>query len=328
MFIFAVGINLRAYGPPALAGIQNIINPYKIFKSMSEIREIHNEELQALVARMREQGLNAEVADVPVPVCSCPVQAGIPTPFGDMVAEDYVMVPRSLLGDHPLFVFPVRGESMRDAGFHDGDNLLVELDVMVNDGDTVVCSIDDEYTVKTFFTDDDGVHWLVPANDAFDPICLSEQFRVVVVGRVRHVLSRLGRSSYRELAQRVKQKAKGSAAAAPTVASPLDGGLLAPFAKAMGRVQEYMWAQSAYAVLFCELRDHHNYPNNMSLFGREADALATQRRWKHHCAEKTIGDAFRRNDFLLHHVDEWADINAPARARKLQQQFHLACQIE
>ena len=31
---------------------------------MSEIRERHNEELQALVARMREQGLNAEVAAI------------------------------------------------------------------------------------------------------------------------------------------------------------------------------------------------------------------------------------------------------------------------
>ena len=37
-------------------------------------------------------------------------------------------------------------------------------------------------------------------------------------------------------------------------------------AKAVMAVQEYMWAASAYAVLFCECRDHRGYPNNYSQF--------------------------------------------------------------
>ena len=114
--------------------------------------------------------------------------------------------------------------------------------------------------------------------------------------------------------------------AAPPVASPTDGLLLTPFAQAMEKVQLLMWGQSAYAVLFCELRDHHHYPNNMSQFEREADMIAARRGWKCRCKAKTMVDAFRRNSFLFHHVDEWTTINAPARARMLQQTFHLACQ--
>ena len=121
-----------------------------------------------------------------------------------------------------------------------------------------------------------------------------------------------------------------SMAAQPDVAtpvtSPLDGGLLKPYAAAMESVQGFMWGQSSYAVLFCVLRDHHNYPNNMSQFEQEADALAAQGRWERRCPAKTISDAFRRNRFLLHHIDDWGNINAPARARMLMQQFQLACQ--
>ena len=112
---------------------------------------------------------------------------------------------------------------------------------------------------------------------------------------------------------------------APPVSSPLDGGLLAAYAKAMASVQGFMWGQSSYAVLFCELRDHHHFPNNMSLFEQEVDALAARGHWEHRCPEKTLVDAFRNNRFLLHHVDEWGTINAPARARALLKQFQLAC---
>ena len=64
---------------------------------------------------------------------------------------------------------------------------------------------------------------------------------------------------------------KETAATDKKPATPLTHEVLA---KAVAAVQTYMWGASAYAVLFCECRDHRGYPNNKSQFEREVDAIA------------------------------------------------------
>ena len=40
--------------------------------------------------------------------------------------------------------------------------------------------------------------------------------------------------------------------------------------EALNEVEAYMWGQSAHAVLFCALRDHHGFTDNMSRYERVA----------------------------------------------------------
>ena len=84
-------------------------------------------------------------------------------------------------------------------------------------------------------------------------------------------------------------------------------------AKAVSAVQSYMWGASAYAVLYCELRDHRGYLGNVAQLEREIDEIADELKLDWSCKEGTISDAFRNNPFLEKHVDRWKEIGAKSR---------------
>lgn len=92
-------------------------------------------------------------------------------------------------------------------------------------------------------------------------------------------------------------------------------------AEAVQAVQAHMWGASAYAVLFCECRDHRGYPNNMAQFERDIDAIARERRLTYSCKAGTLSDAFRHNSYLEKHVDKWPAIGVKTRSLHLLRIF-------
>ena len=95
-------------------------------------------------------------------------------------------------------------------------------------------------------------------------------------------------------------------------------------ADAVEAVQAHMWGAAAYAILFCECRDHRNYPNNMAQFERDIDAIARERCLTYGCNAGTLSDAFRHNSYLEKHVDNWKDIGVKTRSIHLLQVFQEA----
>lgn len=95
-------------------------------------------------------------------------------------------------------------------------------------------------------------------------------------------------------------------------------------ADAVEAVQAHMWGASAYAVLFCEYRDHRKYPNNMAQFERDIDAIAQERCLTYGCNAGTLSDAFRHNPYLEKHVDKWPDIGVKTRSMHLLRVFQDA----
>ena len=86
--------------------------------------------------------------------------------------------------------------------------------------------------------------------------------------------------------------------------------------KAVSKVKQYMWATSAYAVLFCVCRDRYGYPNNMSQFEREfADDNNLI------CPTGTIVSAFRYNTYMKLNVDKWKENGVKERALILKDRF-------
>ena len=151
---------------------------------------------------MGAAGLNPVLCDVAVPVVDVPVVAGIPREIGDATNDKYIMLPRDLMGRHPVFMIEAEGLSMKDVGIMPGYILEVQMDSSVSDGDVVVAEVDGGYTVKTFYTDDDGIAWLVPENDEFDAIPLAgRQWRII--GRVTAVRKGRPRSSFSTCAKAV-----------------------------------------------------------------------------------------------------------------------------
>ena len=83
--------------------------------------------------------------------------------------EDVFPLPRQLVGDGQLFLLQVAGDSMVDAAICDGDYVVIRQEQTASNGQIVAALIDGEATVKTFQRKDGHV-WLLPHNDAYEPI--------------------------------------------------------------------------------------------------------------------------------------------------------------
>lgn len=107
------------------------------------------------------------------------VTAGMPILAVEQI-ESYVPYSGYISKDKPLFALHVKGESMINAGIHDGDIIFVERTPTARDGEIVVALIEDEATVKRFFKEN-GHFRLQPENDAYEPIICTE---VAILGKV------------------------------------------------------------------------------------------------------------------------------------------------
>ncbi len=101
--------------------------------------------------------------------------------------EEIFPLPKSLVGDGTLFLLEVSGDSMIDAAICHGDYVVIRQQPTANNGEIVAAMIDGEATVKTF--QKKGSHvWLLPHNDAYDPI---DGTHATILGKVTAVLRRM-----------------------------------------------------------------------------------------------------------------------------------------
>ena len=126
---------------------------------------------------------------LPLPLYLTPVSAGFPSP-----AEDYLdkaLDLNELLIAHPAATFYVRasGDSMRDAGIHSGDILVVDRAVEPTHGRVVIAALDGELTVKRL-RHTGGRLFLVPENPDYAPLEVSPEASFEIWGVVTFVIHR------------------------------------------------------------------------------------------------------------------------------------------
>ncbi|RED60308.1 transcriptional repressor LexA [Cohnella lupini] len=115
----------------------------------------------------------------PVPLLG-KVTAGIPITATENI-EEYYPLPINMVGDQPVFMLSVMGDSMIEAGIHDGDYVIVRQQPTANNGDIVVAMTEEnEATVKTFYKERDHIR-LQPENSSMQPIRLPN---VSILGKV------------------------------------------------------------------------------------------------------------------------------------------------
>jgi repressor LexA len=102
--------------------------------------------------------------------------------------EDVFPLPKDIVGEGEVFLLSVTGDSMIGAAITDGDWVVVRQQPTAENGDIVAAMIDGEATVKTFKRKDDGHVWLLPHNEAYDPIPGDD---ATILGKVVAVLRRL-----------------------------------------------------------------------------------------------------------------------------------------
>ncbi|KFU79905.1 MULTISPECIES: transcriptional repressor LexA [Amycolatopsis] len=114
------------------------------------------------------------------------IAAGGPV-LAEQAIEDVFPLPREIVGEGELFLLSVTGDSMVDAAITDGDWVVVRQQPTADPGEIVAAMIDGEATVKTFKRKD-GHIWLMPHNEAYEPIPGDD---ATILGKVVAVLRRL-----------------------------------------------------------------------------------------------------------------------------------------
>lgn len=87
--------------------------------------------------------------------------------------KNYFSLPTEFLPNCETYILEVKGESMINVGFFEGDYLVIEKTNVAKNGDIVVALIDDSVTVKRFYKEN-GYIRLQPENDTMDPIIVDD----------------------------------------------------------------------------------------------------------------------------------------------------------
>lgn len=96
---------------------------------------------------------------------------------------------------------------------------------------------------------------------------------------------------------------------------------------AIENCQQYFWGNSAYAVLFCLMRDKVKKEISQTKFERMVEMLPYKKTRSYQCPTGTIANAFSDNTFLRTNISEWETSGAPQRAvlllQKLREELKL-----
>ncbi len=115
------------------------------------------------------------------------ISAGFPSPALDFV--DVSIDLNKHLIKHPSATFygRVKGFSLKNAGIDDGDLMIIDRSLEPVHGKIAVCFIDGEFTAKRLHIKNKEV-WLMPENEAYSPIKVTESNELIIWGIVTHVI--------------------------------------------------------------------------------------------------------------------------------------------
>lgn len=122
-----------------------------------------------------------------LPLAESEIKAGFPSPADDFM-EDALDLNEHLI-DHPSATFFVRvsGDSMVDAGIHDGDILIVDRALEPANGKVVIAVLDGQLSVKRLRKQNGNVS-LEPENDDYGPLEITEENDLRIWGVVTRVI--------------------------------------------------------------------------------------------------------------------------------------------
>lgn len=108
------------------------------------------------------------------------VEAGFPT-MAEENLLDTLSIDEYLIKDkESTYLLEVKGESMIDAGIHEGDMVVAEKRDSARDGDIVIAQVDGGWTMK-YYRNRTGREFLEPANANFQNIYPEYELKIAAV---------------------------------------------------------------------------------------------------------------------------------------------------
>ena len=115
------------------------------------------------------------------------ISAGFPSPADDFLDINIDLNKYLIKNPSTTFYGKVRGDSMVDAGIHDGDLLVIDKSLEPINNKIAVCFIDGEFTVKRIRIEKDEI-LLVAENQNYQPIRVTKENDFVIWGIVTNVV--------------------------------------------------------------------------------------------------------------------------------------------
>jgi len=115
------------------------------------------------------------------------VAAGSPILDMENIEGSVIIDPSFINKADDAFALRVSGDSMINAGIHEGDLVIVLPGEKGKNGDIVVAMLDDEVTVKTLDTTGNNLR-LLPENDKYKPIEIKNKNEFRIIGKVKGVV--------------------------------------------------------------------------------------------------------------------------------------------
>jgi DNA polymerase V len=122
-----------------------------------------------------------------LPFVAAGIKAGFPSPAMDFI--DVTIDLNKHLIKHPSSTFygKVKGDSMKNLGIHDEDILIIDKSLKPESNKIAVCVIDGEFTLKQIRIEK-TMCWLIPANEDYQPIRVTEDNDFLIWGIVTYVI--------------------------------------------------------------------------------------------------------------------------------------------
>lgn len=118
------------------------------------------------------------------------ISAGFPSPALDFVNLTIDLNKHLIKHPSATFYGRVKGQSLKNAGIHDGDLIIIDRSIEPTNGKIVVCYIDGEFTAKRIKRTKNEL-LLMPENEDYKPIKIEEENNLIIWGIVTHVIKSL-----------------------------------------------------------------------------------------------------------------------------------------
>ena len=278
-----------------------------------------NEYEKEIFQWLEDAGLNPVHHNMAVPHLEVSAQCGLPTELGDMDPTRYRAIPVELLRMGTVLSVDVKGDSMEDAGIYEGNRievLLTDNESGVRDGDVVVADVDGGVTVKTFYRDEEGDRWLLPHNEKYAPIQLTNDIPWRIVGKVIAVRTDNPHTSTAGMLRIMKRAKKKKEEVVPTQKQ---------VAKAIRKAADRVVYQRQWFAVYRVLVDSGALlKNDFASFIELVRQTVPD-----HAALPTLTQMQRMNEFSFKKpLPLWDRYNAPVQGSRFDEYYCIALEVK
>lgn len=128
-----------------------------------------------------------KLTKTPRPLFLDAIPAGFPSPAEDIIDQSLDLNTYLIKHNSATFFLKVEGDSMKNAGIHSGDILIVDRALTHHINKIVVAIVDGEFTVKRYIKKGNQAY-LYPENSNYSPLRITDLMDFTIWGVVTYVI--------------------------------------------------------------------------------------------------------------------------------------------